>query len=76
VTVATNERQSNQRVEIVSATGGRVVAVRCYTLNAGGSLPATVLPDVYKAGQKVTVYARVITPGGVFSTAPQTVTIT
>lgn len=76
VTVATNERQSNQRVEIVSATGGRVVSVRRYTLNAGGSLPATVLPDVYKAGQKVTVYARVITPGGVFSTAPQTVTIT
>jgi hypothetical protein len=75
VTVTTAEAQSGQLVQIYQVVGTQNVLLQSYHLSSAGRIGATTLSHVFTAGQHVTLFAKVTTPGGAFLSAQHTVTV-
>jgi hypothetical protein len=76
VAVSTKERQSGQVVKIIQVIGTRRVVLQTYRLTSTGVLARTTMSHVFTRGQHVTLFARVVTPGGSFDSVRRTVTVT
>jgi hypothetical protein len=75
VSVYTNERQSGQWLRIFQVVGTRTVWLQSFKLTSTGTLPRTTLNRTFSAGQRVTLFAQVVTPGGTFNSPRRTVTV-
>jgi hypothetical protein len=75
VAVSSYEYQSGQTAQIWQVVGTKYVLLQSFRLSSTGKLPLTTLSRTFTRGQHVTLFARVVTPGGAFSSARSTVTV-
>ncbi|HTL24177.1 MAG TPA: Calx-beta domain-containing protein [Mycobacteriales bacterium] len=75
VSVVTNERQSGQLVNIYRRVGTSNVRLATYRLSSAGALARTTLSRTFVAGERVTLLAQVVTPGGAFLSPLKVVTV-